>query len=313
MPDLGIGTWLGFGKESTYGTAVARAVYQRAVSAGLQRMRSIKPSPELYQDGVDYRRDYCEKDAVSGDFETLLFYEGFGMILEALFGSSATTGPVSSVYTHTFSMADALPTGLTIEQKIGDSSSAEVFEGCKLARGVITCEKGGIARFRGTVIGETSAGIASAGSPTFSTNYYPVLHNHMGQVAFNSVNYKPDRIELEVNNQLQENQYLGSLLTEEPSRQNFREVFFRMTVNRASALRTAHYAETQGNVTLTFTRATGTTLAITIYNAKITDIKDVISGPGSIKQQVTFRGYADGTNKAAKVVVENSQSTAIAA
>lgn len=313
MPDLGIGTWLGFAEESTYGTAESRTHYIRAVMAGIQRARSIKPTPELFHDGVDYRRDYAEKDVVGGDFEVLGHYEGHGILLKHLFGSVSTTGPVSSVYTHTYSMADALPTGLTIEQKIGDLSSSEVFEGCKLTRGVLSVDPAGIMRWRFSVLGETSGGIVAAGTPTFSTNYYPILHNHSGQIGFNSVNSKMKHFELEVNNQLAERQLLGSLNTDEPVRQNFREVFIRATLERESAKRAAHYAETQGNVTLTLTRASGSDLAITGYNAKIVDIRDVISSPGIIDQQIVWRCYADGTNKAAKIVIQNSQTTAIAA
>lgn len=315
MADLGIGTYLGFGVESTHGTPVARTIFLKALSAGIQRTYKIRPTEELYQTGADYRNDFVEGDGVAGDFEVYARYEGMGLLLRHIFGASATTGPSGSTYTHSYTLADSLLTGLTIEQKNGDNAKSENFSGCKIARAVFTVEPGKVAKLRCSIIGKTSAGLETATSPTFTSNDFPVLHNHFASagISWNSTTYKVKRFEVEINNNLMDRPFVGSLTTDEQLRAGFRDVFVRATIERADALRTAWYAETSSDLTLTATRSATATWAWTGYNAKVYSVKDPISGPGIIDQQIEFRCRADASDQAAKLVIENLQTTAVAA
>src|SRR5262245_14233225 len=135
QPPVGRGLAFGFGNETTWGTAVSRTIWVRGLSESMKRTLSYIPRGVLVEasGSRNIRSTFLASDMAGGTLEFLVGYEGMGRILQhILHGTPTTTGPVSSIYTHTYLLATSPPTGgLTIEVIRGNSGISEVFEGCR--------------------------------------------------------------------------------------------------------------------------------------------------------------------------------------
>lgn len=110
---LGLNAWIGLGEESTWGTPVTATKFLEIYEA----------DPKLNQKALfkqtlgNPSRRYAVKSKrdAGGSFKLPMIYQGAEYILKHALGSvaSAQIG-VTGVYTHTFSLATALPTGLTV-------------------------------------------------------------------------------------------------------------------------------------------------------------------------------------------------------
>lgn len=317
MPYLGINSAVGFGSETTWGTAVARTVWFRLVSEDMRRVVEKRPRGVLAEASAsgNIRSHYRAKDTVAGKIVYLAGYEGQGMILQhALWGTPSTTGPSGAIYTHTFLMGSAPPTGgLTIEV-IRGNGTAEVFEGCRISKITMEIEAAGLMRVTLDIVGETSGGRVSAGTATYTTNELDIIHSQVGTFSFNAVNYTARRLMIELDNKLAERHLLGSLNLKEPKQGDFREV--KVTADaewESDTLQAAYTADTESDLAFTATGTASRTWAATLHNAYIDDDSAAVSQVGVVPQTTVFRGQSDGTDEGLKIVVANTQSTATAA
>lgn len=109
----GYNTWFGWGEESTYGTAVAAAKYAEIEKESYKDDGSrFQPKPLLRFRSQN--RKILDKANPAGVVTLPMTWTGLEQILEHALGSVVTTGPVSSLYTHTYALAAQLPTGLTV-------------------------------------------------------------------------------------------------------------------------------------------------------------------------------------------------------
>jgi len=292
------------------------------ISESLMRKVGKAPRPNLGLTAVPARRrHYISDDMAGGDVELELLLEGQGLWLKHALGTLATTG-AGDPYTHTYTQSSQLDVGvgLTIERILGTdtvagATRAEVFEGCKIATLGIKIALGDIARMTCGIIAETSSTRAAGGSPTFTTNDYPILFNQAGNFAWNSVNYAAVKsMDLSHDNKIATRQRFGATTTKEPVRVDFTESKIRLTMDLENDnLITALTADTASDLTVTFTNAANRTIAFTLTNAYISDYSDSTSGPGLLEASVEFTGQYDGTTSPLKIVIVNSQSTGILA
>ena len=318
---MGRSAWVGAGEESVWGTAVSRTHYFRVISTALRRKVNKVGRPHLAQGTASgmRRSHFTQSDNVEGDIEMEMAYEGFGLWLKhALMGTPATTGPVSSIYTHTYKLAQTVTPGLTIEQAFGiaDDSTvrSEIFEGCSINSLRVRVAAGEVARLGVSIIGETSATRASAGSPTHTTNDVPMLHNQAGAMTFNSVSYTVKSMEITLENNLSRRMLLGSTNTKQPMRGDFAMVKMKVALELSDDnLITATTADTQGDVACTFTGLASRTSTWTVSNAFITDYSDPVNNAGIIERTVEFTGESNGTNEGLQFAIANLQTTATAA
>lgn len=313
MPFTGRFLAFGFGDESTWATSVSRTVWVRGISESMKRTVKKGRRPHLYHTASgNQAAHYIESDEAGGTIEFEVNWEGLGMILRhAMWKTPTTTGPSGSLYTHTYKLDAAPPTGgLTVEVKRGDGT-AEVFEGCRIGKMTLKIESAGTMRCILELIAETSGGRTSAGTPSFSTNDVPVLHHFAGTVGFNSQSYVPSGVEIVLDNKFARRQLLGSKLTKEPKPSDFRSVSIKVDLEwENDSLNTALTADTQGDLTLTFTGLSSRTFALTGHNAYLDDVSDPVNGPGVVKQSATFICESDGTDEGLAIVIANLQSTA---
>lgn len=317
IPFLGAGLAIGIGEESTWGTAVARARWERATSSGLRRtfVREAVGGLGVNGPSLNQFHTFTSRNRVGGSLAFFAQYNSYGLstLLKHAMGTVGTTG-AGDPYMHTYQLRKALPTGLTIEVTTADY--AEVFEGCKVNRLILTHDVGALPRVEADIIGETSAGPAAAGSPTYVADAdYAYIHQQVGgTLSWNSVEYVIRRLVVTIDNKLEARDQIGSLSTLEPVRGAHQEVTFAVDIERTvNTLHTAYLAGTASDATFTFAASAGRSIAYTLQNAEIFDYDPPanISSVGPLVQRVTFRGFDDGTDEGLGVVLVNKNSATI--
>ena len=312
---LGQGARLSAGEESVSGTEVSRTAVARLSSTTLQRKVARDIVPHLVGSGSSANpMDLFETvGTVGGDAEFPASYQGqaLGLWLKHAMGAVATTG--SGPYTHTFTLAGALPAGLSlcVERGSGASLGDEELLGCRVNTFELSVAPAQTMTCRLNFIGMTGSA-RGADTPPSLVAHYPILHKHAGQLSFNSANYTLSAFTVRVNNNLTPVPELGSIYSSSPERNGFQTVEIEAElVARSDALFTAGIAGTQGDVAITFSDGTRS-LAFTLQDAVIMDYSDPISAFGIIKQKVIWRGFGDGTDHGLSVVLINGNSSAVA-
>ena len=311
---LGRNSKISVGEESTWGTAATLTNARPLSSGSLARQVNIVPRPDLLSDsGSAMRRGhYQQNESMTGSFEIAATYENLGIFLKHAMGSLANTG-TSDPYSHTYTLAADLPTGLTMEFIRGTSGKSEKFEGCKLNSMSMSVSAGECMMLSFDVIGQTGAARGTASTPSLGSAENLIHHNHAGQFTFNSVAYDLRSLTITVNNSLSERQLLGSLLTSEPVRTDFMSVEVSFELEAADTLYAALVANTQADATITFTHPTVSNrdMAITLQNVYLTSADDGISDAGIVSISCDGVCESDGTDEGLKIVVRNGDSTGI--
>ena len=305
----GRGAAIGFGQNTgTYGAAVSRTNWRPLISSSLTRTIEKVPRPTLRvgSAGAMRRKHYVQADNAGGTFSIEASYQSMGILLKNLMGAVTTTGS-SSPYTHAYTIADDVPTGLTIENVRGTGTS-EVFEGCRLNSGTFAVSAGGVMTCEFDVIAETSATRASAGTPSFSATDAPILHSHAGQLSWNSATYDLIDLSLTVNNALAVRQHLGSAVTKKPLRSDFQSVEMSVTVEVEDQLYADFLSDVESDCSITFTSG-AKTFTIEVQNAYLSTVSDPVSDANIVRQSLTFIGQSDGTNEGCKLTVVNDESS----
>lgn len=124
----------GTGLESTYGTGVAASEFYEVEKFAVKATQKNLPKRLLRHVGV--ARKIKGKMDVGGPITLPMLWTGTERWLKQAFGACATTGPSSGNYTHVFSGAAALPTGMSIianhdSDNIGGSSCFR-YTGCQV-------------------------------------------------------------------------------------------------------------------------------------------------------------------------------------
>ena len=314
---LGNGTAIGWAEESAWGTPVSRTTWARAVSVDLRQKTDRKPRPVLASasSGVANRM-FTGGITVQGTIVMLMAFEGLGLILKhALYKTPTTTGS-GSPYTHTYKLQGATPTGgLTLEIVLGDSGQSEVFSGIRINKMSIECKPGDVARVTLDVIGKTSAGRSSTGTPSYTTNdgTVDVTHDMIGAMAWNSNNYPLTSFKLTVDNKLAQRPVLGSFYTQDPKLSSMREVTLEGEWETTDdTLYTGLLAGTAGDAVVNITGTNPYAGSITVTGAELTTADDPISQMGVIKQTFKMMGLGDSSATGLTMTITNTQSSGVA-
>lgn len=307
-PYIPLGTIVSFGLESTPGTGVSTTIASRVISGDLQEKTKHDPVEDLSGDGVVAvaSDSFVAQVDVSGNIRFNAAYQGgcLGLFLYAVFGSVTDAG--SGPYTHTYALSD--PKALTVAVERGNSGKDDVMQGCKPSKFTLTVQPGKIAEVSIDWVGMTASARGASSPSSLATPYY-VKHSHVGTLGFDSATYVMTSLTLTIDTKLVRLDQLGSANSDEPVRSGMTEVMIECeVVARTNALQEANRAGTQGNATVTLTDGTRS-LAITLHNAKVVSYSDPINSLGPIRQRITLRGHADGTNHGLGIVLTNSNAT----
>lgn len=315
VPATGRGSYIRFEEESTYGAAEGTLNNSRpVVSLSLQTNRRRAPVPDLHDSGVLPRRHFDVSDESGGAVRLVATYDNIGLLLKAAMGAVSDGGTGPSAYTHTYTLAAALPS-LTIEAIRGNATNSETFEGAQVNTATLAVEVGQPMYLDLDLIAETSATRAAAGTVSLSATETPILHSHAGQLTFNAVSYDLVGLRVSLSNNIERRAKLGSTETQEPARAGYGSVVMECTIeavsNQNDTILAAQRAGTQGDAAITFTSGTRS-LAITGHNAWVDEATDPVGDAGIIRQTVRFMCESDGTDLGLALVMTNSESSGTA-
>ena len=310
MAYLGRGASLGLGEEVTWGTAVARTVWRPLMSSNLTRTVERIPRADLFSDsGAASRKSHYDLIVeAGGSAEMLATYDNIGMILKHALGTLASAG--GGPYTHTYTLAAALPTGLTLEFIRGTGTS-EVFEGCKINQLTLSCSAGEAMTLAVDFIAEDSAARGVAGSPVFAATETVVLYHQAGQLTFGGNSFDVTSFEMVLNNNLTRRNLIGSDLTKEPQRGDFTEITMSIDVEAQDQLYTDLRSGTQSDASISFSGTGSRVFQVDLQNAYLTEATDPVNSAGIVSQSITLVGESDGTDYGLEIAVTNDDSTGI--
>lgn len=217
---LGHASFLGIAEESVWGTPVARTdfIEYNQHSIGVEERKLISPS--LYRIGTHKNRIQRGAVAVGGDIVFNPQYEGWLKILKHAMGGLATIAidptNAATVHQHTFTIADALPNGLTLELQ-EDPATSFVVEGCKVDQIAFRISTESLMEVTASVVGQ-DVNAAAASTPTFDTTT-PIIKDSDATLTWNagSVCVKEAEIVL-ANNLTRDRRCLADRLIKEPVR-----------------------------------------------------------------------------------------------
>lgn len=321
MAYTGRQAWVGFGQESAWNTPVSRTQFFELISENMVEQQGWGPRGVLYEGASGVARTGAKFNAGTTFTGTVVFqgrYEGMGLPIRHAMWSNSTTGPSGGLYTHTFVLGTAPPTGgLTMELQRGDGTY-EVWSGGRVNKFSMTVNTAGIATVTlNLIFGGRDARTAIGGtSPSFTTTRDAVIkHNQSGTFGWNSTTAYLKSFKLDLDNKLTPRPLLGSLITADPGvMSGLRGV--SMTVETewsADTYDAGHQAGTESDATITFTGPSSNTFAVTVHDAFVSANSAPVSNFGIISESSTLMGQDDGTHHGLEIVIVNSQSSAIAA
>ena len=307
----GINTVIGFGAESTWGTAVSRTNWLGCVSTALNRgvPRSAPSSLKASTSSAMRRTHFTASEEAGGSVNVLASYDSMGLLVKhAMGGTPSTTG--TNPYPHLYTLGSTLPS-LTVEEVRGNRGKSELYEGMVINSATFECSAGSEMTLALDFIGETAATRGTAGTPSYGGTNDTVLHHQAGTMSIAGNSYSLSSFSLTINNNIARRQFLGSKLTAEPLRSDFSTVECSVTVDASDQLYTDLHADTAADATITFTSGVKS-VEFKIHNAWIQTASDPISGAGVITQSVVLQGESDGTDEGLKITVVNGQTSAVA-
>lgn len=256
---FGHNTWIGFGEESTFGTAVSPTKFLELQSEGLKGIHTRIPKPSLRR--VSHDRRMNSKKSVEGSFEFYVGKTGGELLLKHALGSVLTTG--AGPYTHTFSLADALPTGLTFhvnrDAAALGAGTAWRYEGCQISKLTIAQKVEDMLTMTPEILGEDWANLAVA-TPTFPTggifDWSNISALNFGVVgATVDIKAKCTEFEITLDNGLAAERYkLGSRLRSGFGRGTNRKVSGKLTLEFTDLVEYAFYRDlTVAEMAITWT------------------------------------------------------------
>lgn len=251
-----------FGREATYGTAVAATHRFPVLSLTRGARRTLIRSEA--KDGTRFRQNaYVTKKSYRPVVELELTYTGLLLLLDGLFGTDtygANGGATSGVnpYTHVFKMRSIF-NSYTLQFGMGDvpTTKVERFEGAKITRATISGASHERLRVRLEFLAEDfSTNVTPTGSlaaPTMDC----VLMGHLS--SFNDGTGTTGQItgfEFAMENALSERDYAADLIAE-PLAGGLADASLRISQEfQSQTAIDAHIAGTTGAPSLTFTSGT---------------------------------------------------------
>lgn len=289
---FGYAGWIGFGEESTYGTPVTPTKFMEILEESMKLEQSRIGVPTLRQVGVF--NSVLSRKSVSGSLRVQGLLTGWEALLKHGIGSVSTSG--STNYSHTYTPADAVPTGLTLHvnrdaASLG-GSSAFAYHGCHVRRLTLTQEAEQPLIVEAEFIGEDESNVALA-TPTFPT---PVLFDYSQfSATYNALAIAVRRFELSIENALADDRYnLGSRLRVGTGRNGPRKISGSMEVEFQNLTYLADFqALTQRELAANWTIDGTKALQINMPAVQLQGETPTNTGPGPIVANFTFEAFRE--------------------
>lgn len=312
----GLAAQLGFGAESTVGTAVTPNRWTEFTSESLALTIERIESEGLRAGNRVVRSDRwtAGQRSVEGSFSLDLTAENSGILFKHLLGAASTTG--AGPYTHECTLGD--PHGLAFTMEVGrpDNSGtvrAFTYSGVKLSEATFANEVNGLLTGEFSVIGkdETTGSITSASYPASQE-----LLSFVGAtITVGGSSYNCTDISISVNTGLDAERYsLGSATIREPVAASMVEI--TAEVNAEFASLTEYNRVVNGTTAALVAKWEGSVISGGVkrsieFNMPVVRFDGstpTVDGPGIVQQPLTAKALYNGTDSALKVTVVNSDS-----
>lgn len=312
---FGSNAWLGFAEESTYGTYVSPTKFLEITEENVIGEQSWIPKNTLRS--ASQSQKVRSKKNVSGSFKANLGFTGFERIFKHALGSSATTG--AGPYTHTASLASALPVGLSLHvnrdaDAVG-TGSAFKYEGCQITKLTLAQEVEAIATIEVEILGEDfgNVNVATPTFPTFEQCDWESFSLFIGGNIDDYVQVK--NFEISIENQAADDRYvLGSRIRVGVGRSGPRKISGKFGMEFASLALYTEWANLSDVATIVAKWDNGLSgssqrkIEISA-EAVIQSGSPAVSDPGPIVVEFTFEGFSSSANSELSVVSINGTST----
>jgi len=311
--------YVAFGTETTYGSACGTSGYVyleiNAGADGIDVNEERLHSASVYSLNMD--KDQMVKGPISCAFDMGfdMRYEGFAKILKAAFGTCDTTeleGTDSEVFSHVFTITDALGTGLTFE--VGKDTTAFRATGCMVNTLNFDITNTG---FLGLTVGVIAQDVGTKGTvaPTFPTAPYIVFSE--GTVKYAGTANDVVTASVTFNNALSDDRrYIGSRTIKQPRRSGKIEVTGSLTLDFDSVAEYDDFRNAQERaleIKCDGTTIKGTSkysIDIDLPYIRVTSAMPKLENEGALTVEVPFKAYSDGTaNKEIKITLVNATAT----
>lgn len=316
---LGFGheSYIGIGEESTWGTSVARDKFFEYNSHGLAVEERKLISPSLFRVGIHKDRVVQGHVAVGGDINLNPQYGGGWLrLLKHGMGGLATIAVdptnAANVRQHTFTIADSLPTGLSVE--VDEDTTAFLLEGCKVSQLRFRIATESLLEVTASVIGQEVTTV-TATSPTFATD--PLIKDSDAVLTWNAGSVCVREAEVVLSNNLT------------ADRRCLNDRFVKEPVRGAKLAVTGRFVAEFENTTLYTDFRNGTNRALRLrftgsaaqgsYNYEFDmqcNVSKLMSGgmppvddAGPIIVEHSFQAFRDATDNELKIIVINVDSS----
>ena len=302
----GLGTVLGFGEETTWGTTVAPTKFIEITEESLDLKQIVKARTSLRS--ATPREPLKGKRGVEGSFKFNLCYEGAELLLKHLMGS-VSTAVVGSLKQHSFLLAEALPTGLSLNLQRGEYSQDFRYGGCKVSKLTLTQNLEGFLEASIDIVGQEETLVTHV-TPTLPSAPFVMWDEFTG--TFDSIAWPAQMIELTIENPLANDSYkLGNRLRQRLERGGVRKISGKVEMEFEN-ISHYNYFRNQTQIGHTFTW-TGPTVSGANYVLGVTGTKIVfqeapmgVKSVGPIKIAMPFESFASASNNETLIQLTNT-------
>ena len=250
-----LGSFIGVGKESTYGTPVAASSFLELLDGGdsmkLKAGRIAKPTLRC----ASSLRSVKAKKSVDGSIKFPMTFAGPEMFLKYGLGTASTSALTGSNKSHSITLLNALPTtGLTVRMNRGEVGllGEFIYQGCKINKLGFSLQPEGYLECTVDLIGQDET-IDTASTPTYTASPY-ITWDLLTVKTIAGTDVPIQSFELNIENNLDADTYkLGSLLRQNPGRGGSRKISGSVEMEFQSLTHYNYFInQTQNAIVLTF-------------------------------------------------------------
>jgi hypothetical protein len=321
MATVGIGMkgYLGFGEESTFATIVPRTKFFDLTSESVVKSRELIESGALYRPGILNTKVVQGMVGIAGDMEFEAHYEGWGVLAKHCFGAVQSTVQANpAAYQHKFTIADVLPTGLSMELFrdtsgfASEASVANVYSGCKVTSINFSSGVGELLKVGISILGSNEERRAKS-TEAFTAS--PLAVYHQGLLKWDGVDAEVTNFKIMLNNHLDLRPKLNSQISREPIRNGKLECSGSFTAEFDSwkmyydflnaAQRTLNVRFTGPNIANGYPYF----MDFNINVAIIQGLRMNLNSPGRIILELEFKAYRTTTVNELELIIQNTETS----
>lgn len=321
MTTAGLGSWVGWAQESTWGTAVARTKYYPLLSSGDNLGNEIEKvmGTDIEFAQTDVGKVYEGQETIRGSFQIELGYTGLLRLWEHITGhtpSPTGAGP----FTWTFfplitGTPNTLGEGLSIEiLRGGQSANSFLYEGCKLTKLTINATANSVATGTFEFVAETVTTVAKSTPGSVGVN--DLIRQPTGQASpafclIGGTARNCKSVTFTVDSKYEPRHTLDSFLTLEPYRTGKQEATLQLELEFQDLNQFNDFiALTSRVVQVEWNQAANANFRITMDNAILmTGATPFINSMGIITYTPTFRGFFSSPDQEYKLRLINDEAS----